>query len=374
MEARIGKAVRDVDEVLKGEPLERVRDVMEEHLHDWEEIQALRDKVSSCNSYPDGDASSVFQDEPIFGEHNPPGLDDYLYHYTRLWTLPKMRKSQSLLFRPLREMNDPQESLGSFAFGMGLMGVPGEPLQLTSEEDGLFRRRDWPNEINTARGQVKIGSYSMDAFPDLSDIDPEHAEYAVPRRLAASRGYAHPRMWAQYADLGRGVCLVLNRDLLEGAVKESTSGIWPWGYGAITYRPIEHDLSLGFFDIRDLLQSGVSGALLKNFEESLLTKHADWAHEAEFRLFVMNGSPDPWLVPITTGVLAGLVLGPSFDVDRHLRYVRAFAETFGISDKVRMLHWTNGRAHAARVQTKRPRVARAVDPDVGTDLTREDRG
>ena len=100
-------------------------------------------------------------------------------------------------------MNDPQESLGSFAFGMGLMGAPGEPLQLTSEEHGLFKQRDWPNEINAARGQVKIGSYSMDALPDLSDVDPEHAEYSVPRRLAASRGYAHPRMWAQYADLGR---------------------------------------------------------------------------------------------------------------------------------------------------------------------------
>ena len=39
MEARIGKAVRDADEDLNGEPLERVRDAMEEHLHDWEEIR-----------------------------------------------------------------------------------------------------------------------------------------------------------------------------------------------------------------------------------------------------------------------------------------------------------------------------------------------
>jgi hypothetical protein len=246
-------------------------------------------------------------------------------------------------------MNDPQESIASNAFGMGLLGGPGERLQITPEEEDLFRSRDWSSEINRARREVKVGAFSTDALPDLAEIDPDHADYSVPRRLAASRGYAHPRMWAQYGDLGRGVCLVLDHVLLVESVEASTGGGFAWGYGGVNYRRVEHELSLGFFDVRDLLQSGVDMTLLKNFEESLLTKHADWAHEAEYRFFVMDGSPSPWFVPIANEVVVGLVLGSNFD-PRHLRNVRAFAQSFGISRRVRQLQWASSRAGLVRVQ------------------------
>jgi hypothetical protein len=352
LEARLGRAIRAEEAALKGAAIEQVRDVMDKHLPTWQEIQTLREKLSASNLYPEGDVSSLVCDEPVFGEHNPPEPDEYLYHYTRAWTLPKIRKNQSLRFGPLGEMNDPQEALQSNAFGMGLIGVPGDPLQITPEESALFEARDWSTEINNARRDIKVGACSMDVLPDLADVDPDHADYSVPRRLAASRGYAHPRMWAQYGDRGRGLCLVLDRELLEQAVEASTGGRFACGYGPVSYRPIEHDLSLGFFDVRDLLQSGASTTLLKNFEESLLTKHADWVHEAEYRFFVMDGSPDPWRVPITKGVIVGLVLGSKFDPGRHLRYVRAFAETFGIPHRVRLLQWTSGRAELVRVQAK----------------------
>ena len=352
MEAGLGRAVREEDAALSGVPIEQVREAMDKHLPAWQAIQTLRDEVLAPHPYPDGDASCVFQDEPIFGKHNPPELDEYLYHYTRAWTLAKIRKTRSLRFRPLSEMNDPQEALGSHAFGIGLMGVPGEPLQITPEQDALFKATDWWTEINNERSAVKIGAYSTDVLPDLADVDPDHADYSVPRRLAASRGYAHPRMWAQYGERDRGVCLVLNHELLKQAIEESTRGRCAWGYGAVSYRPIERDLSLGFFDVRDLLQSGAGPTLLKNFEESLLTKHSDWSHEAEYRFFIMDGAPEPWFVPITKDVIVGLVLGSNFDPRRHLRYVRAFAETFGVSHRVRLLQWTSGCAELVRVQTK----------------------
>lgn len=91
--------------------------------------------------------------------------------------------------------------------------------------------------------------------------------------------------------------------------------------------------------------------MLKNFEDSLLTKHADWAHEAEFRFFIMDGSPEAVLVPITKRVIVGLILGPMFD-PRHLRNVRAFANTFGVAHRVRWLRWTHGRAELVHVHFK----------------------
>jgi Protein of unknown function (DUF2971) len=355
MESRLGRTVREEDAALAGSTIEQVRDAMEKHVATWEEIQAMRDEMSVARPFPDGDTSCLVHDEPVFGEHNPPEPDEYLYHYTRAWTLPMIRRDRSLRFQPLLAMNDPQEALDSHALMTGLRGPPGEPLQITQEEDALFKSTDWIAEINSARRDVKIGSYCMDVRPDLADVDTRDAEYTVPRRLAANRGWAHPRMWAQYGDQGRGVCLVLNYELLKQAVAESVGDRWPWGYGAVNYGPIEHELSLGFFDIRDLLHAGVGTTLLKNFEESLLTKHADWAHEAEFRFFVMDGSPDALFVPVTKDVIVGVILGPEFDAARHLRNVRAFAETFGVSQRVRWLQWTHGRAELGRVQLM-PRV------------------
>lgn len=352
MEARLGRAVREEDTALIGVPNEQVRQAMDRHRPAWQGIQDLREKLLATHPYPEGDVSSLISDEPIFGEDNPPDPDEYLYRYTRVSTLPKIRKNQSLRLGPLSEMNDPQEALDSNAFEMGLMGKPGERLQITPEQDALFKETDWLTKINCARRDVKIGSYSMDVLPDLADVDPAHAEYSVPRRLAASRGYAHPRMWAQYGDLGQGICLVLDHELLEQAVEASTGGRCARGCGPVNYRPIEHALSLGFFDARDLLQSGSGTTLLKNFKESFLTKHADWAAEAEYRFFVMDGTSKPWFVPITRGVIVGLVLGSNFVPSRHLRNVRAFAKTFGISHRVRRLQWTSGRAELVRVQTK----------------------
>jgi hypothetical protein len=122
LEARLGRAVRAEEAALNGAAIEKVREVMDKHLPAWQEIQTLREKLSAPHSYPEGDVTSLICDEPVFGEHNPPEPDEYLYHYTRAWTLPKIRKNRSLRFGPLGEMNDPQEALESNAFGMGLMG------------------------------------------------------------------------------------------------------------------------------------------------------------------------------------------------------------------------------------------------------------
>jgi hypothetical protein len=349
MQERLAKESRDQDRALEGLPPDVVSKAIERLATRWQEIQGLWDDLNRPRPYPDGDSCIVREDEPLFGENNPPDPDEFLYHYTRLWTLPKIRKSGSLRFRPLRMMNDPHEALESHAFMSGLAGPAGEPLVMTSADARRFESVDWISEVNSARGNVKVGAFSMDSRPNLSDIDPDWAGVFAPRRFWANRGFAHPRMWAQYADHGRGVCLVVNSRQLEAAIRASVNGRFAWGRGEVTYQPAEHDLTLGFLDARELLRKGASQALLGTFEESLLTKHADWAHEAELRFFVMDGTEDPWSVPIGDDVFAGLILGPWFDDRRHHRNVRAFARSFGISGRVRRLAWTHGRPQLAPV-------------------------
>ena len=77
--------------------------------------------------------------------------------------------------------------------------------------------------------------------------------------------------------------------------------------------PADVGQHLGFFDARDLLHRGPTAALMQNVEHAVFTKHADWADENEYRLFVASGSLEDFYVPIGSGVIVGLVLGPCFD-------------------------------------------------------------
>lgn len=324
-------------------------DGLEQFRAQWEEIEAIRASLDDELPYPDGDASCLVHDEPVFGERNPPGPDDYLYHYTRAFTLPMIRKSRSLRFRSLKFMNDPHEAMDSRAFGMGLIGSAGDDLQLSPQDNETFVGTDWSAEINRIRRDIKVGCFSMDAIPDLAAVDPLAAAQSVPPRLYAHRGFAHPRMWSQYADDSCGVCIVLRRDDLESAVAEFVDGRWPWGHGAVDYTVAENELSLGFFDVRTLIRDGAHEALLNSYEESILTKHADWAHEAEFRFFVMDGAEGVVDVPITESAIEGVVLGPRFNSRKHLRYVAPFARDFEVVGRVRHLSWTHGRPELRRV-------------------------
>lgn len=339
----VGKAVRDMDAELAGLGVDEVQAAFAPQLARWEEIEALRARLTENATFPAGDSCCLVHDDPVFGELNPPDSNDLLYHYTSARTLAKIRKTRALRFRALQHMNDPHEALFSLAFQTGLMGPAGTSLVMSATEAASFKAVDWAVEINAVRRNVKAGSFSTDGRPDLSDLDPEAAEFVVPRRVAAQRGYAHPRMWAQYADNSSGVCIVLRwRSIREAVEIHATSTAVPAAWGPVSYDVSNH-LSLGFFDARNLVRVGPSETLLQNFEKSLLTKHADWAHESEFRFLIMDGSPDDVFLQLPDDAVAGLVLGPRFD-PKYARNVDAFVRTFGIKHRLRRLHWTHGQA------------------------------
>ena len=360
LESRLAADVRRIDDEEAGP--EAASTAFEQFRPAWDEIEEIRATLEAELPYPPGDTSCLRHDEPVFGENNPPGPDEYLYHYTRTFTLPKIRRSRSLKFNPLKAMNDPHEAMDSHAFGTGLIGPAGSDLRLSTEETRRFAEADWIAEINNARRNAKVGSFSMDSVPDLADMDPEAAGRLVPRRLFAHRGFAHPRMWSQYADGNSGVCIVVHRGRLEAAVRAFVRGRWAWGCGAVDYAAAERDLSVGFYDARTMVRGGATEALIQNFEESILGKHADWAHEAEYRFFVMDGSEDAITVPIDESVVAGVLLGPQFDFQKHLRYVVPFARDFGIAGRVRHLTWTHGRPELTRVVV--PAGARTPSPGI----------
>ena len=84
-----------------------------------------------------------------------------------------------------------------------------------------------------------------------------------------------------------------------------------------------------------------SGRHHAKHQYTVFAKHADWADESEYRLFVASDSQEDFYVPIDSGMIVGLVLGPCFDV-ANMAEVETFAGHFGISSRVRGLCWSRG--------------------------------
>jgi hypothetical protein len=91
-----------------------------------------------------------------------------------------------------------------------------------------------------------------------------------------------------------------------------------------------------------LLEHGARGVIIDNYESALLSKHEDWSHESEFRLLVIDDPSNAFMLPIGPECVAGIVVGPRFDVARHGCNVKAFARRFAIEGQVRKLDWTHG--------------------------------
>jgi hypothetical protein len=257
--------------------------------------------------------------------------------------LANIRETTAYRFGLLRDMNDPQESqvvLPQFH----VQATPPEPAILTTEENEQWLARDWVTEVNVERGRAKVGSFVMDAEPDLSRLGDDEALRRVlesPAQFAA-RGFAHPRMWAQYADQHKGVCIVFDLDQMRNAVQKAVDGRFAWGWGPVRYALPEYGPHLGSFDVKRLIYDGVRKELISNYETVFLEKHPDWSQEGEFRFIVIDGTDQPFYVPLHGSCVAGLVLGPLCDERDHRDDILAFARMFELPS-VRKAFWPEGR-------------------------------
>jgi hypothetical protein len=129
------------------------------------------------------------------------------------------------------------------------------------------------------------------------------------------RGWARARMWEQYADSGRGVCLVFDHGVLEPFVLEQLQELDPRSLaGPVKYR----QEGLAGEDAADLRPApGQSGEELveQHLEQFMtilfLTKLLDWESEHEYR-FVQPSYDDVESFVRYGDALTAVVLGHEF--------------------------------------------------------------
>lgn len=134
----------------------------------------------------------------MFAEVAP---DQYLYHYTSLETaLVRIIPTGKLRAVSLSQVNDPREYSDWYLNAVVDLDMPGEDV---SNEEFVALSKIVNEEV---RKRLKVLCFAADK-PSAAAMEPPDYEFG--------RGYAHSRMWDQYADRHRGVCLIFDRARIE---------------------------------------------------------------------------------------------------------------------------------------------------------------
>jgi Protein of unknown function (DUF2971) len=249
----------------------------------------------------------------------------YVYHYTKWERLLDIAET-GLRLGQLSQMNDPRESK-DWLLDLIISGptLPDKTAMAAQEEVRNYRRR------------IRVAAFCLDQ--PYGNMDNQ-----------GRRGYARPRMWAQYADNHRGVCIILDRAGLDNAVRQrypEQNASWVRG-GEIRYvETAREDIISESVELSsaDEARESVQKHFRRYAERLFFTKHIDWRDENEYRWVYYDadqsqtgedGMKAPF-VDIKPHVVA-MVLGADY-ADAHLPVARMFAQGHNIDGEIVRCSW-----------------------------------
>jgi Protein of unknown function (DUF2971) len=251
----------------------------------------------------------------------------YIYHYTKWERLLDIMHT-GLRLGPLAQMNDPRESKDWYP----RLSFRGDP-SLTNNEIAAYIAA-----VAEYKKKIRVAAFCLDRRPSGEGYDRSH------------RGYSRPRMWAQYAENHKGVCIVIDRTGLDQAIHlryPDQHGSWVLA-GKVEYiESVRSDpmyLGISLRSDHDI-EASVRDTFTHSADRLFFVKHADWRDENEYRWVYydsdgtgtgINGSQGPF-VDIRNHVV-GLVLGADY-ADAQLPVARIFAQRHNISRDVVRCEW-----------------------------------
>jgi Protein of unknown function (DUF2971) len=253
----------------------------------------------------------------------------WLGHYTTAATaFEHIIPTGQLRMSPYRLMRDPAENK-DLVPGTSVAGNPEHPV------------REWleaVQKLKEARDRVRLLSLTH----DVVDYEP----------LAEVFGccWARPRLWEQYADAHRGVCLVFNRDVLENVLRDGL-GEDRVHIGEVEYTPAGIAASAATFITDQRLtdpttrDQAVADYVINHRQDFFFLKTDDWAAEHEFRA-VFAGSDAEYVFAGYSRALVAVIVGEKFP-NWQVAGAREICTTTDIA--LRRVRWYNGHPHAGEV-------------------------
>lgn len=243
--------------------------------------------------------------------------EKYLYHYTSIDNAINIIHSDSLLFSQINKTNDTSEA----------------KMKLIFSTDGIDNEKDYKEKtelitkyFSDSNSVVQLLCFSMDIKLKASDkkkaierMNDKEIYYDF-----SGRGFALPRMWAQYASNNTGVCLVINKAKLLSIIKRKVAMV---KYDPVTYNKffdsytISYDRMISLSEKISLVSNGSLTLLsmVQNDKEfvkyNYFEKLDDWKNEHEFRIlaFIDRREDKNYRLKIDglSSCLEGIVIGES---------------------------------------------------------------
>lgn len=244
----------------------------------------------------------------------------YLYHYTNFETAIKIICGNKLLFSPIGRTNDTSEA----------------KLKIVFEQNDIECKELYREQVKKiseyfcdSTQKVQLLCFSMDA--KISEKDKKQYWSTIGNKYlyydVSGRGFALPRMWAQYASNNKGVCLVFNREKLEKLINKKIAFtkatavkykkffdryVIDKARMEILYERISM-MSNGSLTLLDMIQKD-NDFLVYNY----FTKLDDWKNEHEYRIVALidNQNNSEYRVPVykISSCLEGVVIGEQIDL------------------------------------------------------------
>jgi len=259
--------------------------------------------------------------------------DDILFHYTSSHTaINHILKDKCIRFTPFGQLKDPRESK-PWSFGL-LRSGPKDHAIMHKEVNTVF------NDFIKKKCKILcLCSKSNEEINIEGNLIP------VFRKADYTAGFTKSRMWAQYADDHKGVCLAFSRASLNSELEVSYpnhkiySGLMEYQYYLISFVKAKK------VDFISLIRSGgkeiVKDHIQSYHHEYFFLKLKDYERENEYRFVLVSDNDDYAYLPIESSLKA-IILGIDFP-KRNYKDIVELANSFNRKLELWVLDWQEGR-------------------------------
>lgn len=248
----------------------------------------------------------IYPTDSLLESNDPRKNDQFLFHYTTYSAALGILLSQQMRLGPLVNKNDPLEFEDHRDDGRVIHGNP-------SNEELAVIIGDYKNAVDEKMRSVRFASFAMD-MPFCNP--PKDSQENYYNNL--SKGWARSRMWAQYADNHKGVCLIFDKENLVKTFEKS------FGSCEIHYKEVTYTNSL--YPLQESLEQNCKSLLTSEKISFLFQKCQDFRDEQEFRLLLIDKSlkkTDELVSFSISDSLCGVIPGARFPKENELSLKKA---------------------------------------------------
>ena len=245
----------------------------------------------------------------------------YIYHYTNVDKAIKIIDSNSLRFSCINNTNDTSEAKLRINFEL-----PDNKENQVALEEFDNKTREIVKFFQNKYSYIRLMCFSMDVHIKKKDqdkvlsctLDPEKEKYYN----MIGRGFALPRMWAQYASDNKGVCFIINKNKLLNQIAKKVEYYID---DSVDYKPFLNNHFIKKESLNKLYEKITSETndtlvLAKLFSKNsdfikynYFEKLDDWKSENEYRIVALTNNDTVLSIGNFKNYTEGVVLGEKID-------------------------------------------------------------